>query len=97
KKNSSNIYYGYDCFDKFITDLKVINDVQKKKYEDYCSSLCNTQKTMNIDDSTLNFRMYKVKKEFSVTFWSHNGGRYDHFLLLGKLFDVSNIVKNNGI
>lgn len=93
ENKSSKIFYGYDCFDKFIDDLKTLNEQQQMKHDNYCKYLMES----TTDKKLLNQKLFNTKESFTITFWSHNGGRYDHFFLLSKLFDVENVVKNNGI
>ena len=35
ENKSSKIFYGYDCFDKFIDDLKTLNEQQQMKHDNY--------------------------------------------------------------
>ena len=53
--------------------------------------------TKDIKGRNKKFWENKIKSQFMVTIWSHNGGRYDHFILLKELFDIQNIIIKNGI
>jgi hypothetical protein len=85
-KSNTNIYYGYDCIDRFVDELKKMNKEASKEH---------LKKYPKAGYNKFTFEM--TKKEFTRKIYGHNSARYDNFLILKKMFGISNIIEKNGI
>lgn len=80
------VHYGYDCVDQFVAYLSGLAEDLKTELD---------RKTRGLDENCAAYR--SRKRQVSVTFWSHNGGRYDHFLILKRVLKVEFVLISAGI
>jgi len=81
-----NIFYGYDSVDRFNDYINKLIEQQKQKHKyEFNQQLVKNPKTFN-----------QLKKKYKITFWAHNSGNYDMFLILDKLENVKKIIKKGG-
>ena len=89
------VKYGFNCFDWFISKLRIMAYKAQQEHElIYC---CPTSPYYIKNDKHRRFTLIKTKQSHKLTFWAHNAGRYDHFLLLKKCLEVNHVIMSNGI
>jgi len=93
--NQVKVNYGYDALKLFIEDLKIMAKMCKEGHE-WCFNEKYKDKQFK-NESERNYYFLMDKHKYIKTFWSHNGGRYNHFLLLQQLPEIEKVINNNGL
>jgi hypothetical protein len=92
-KKNVTMHYGYGCMKKFVEDLDKLYRILMYAHENEVSRRVSNQ----MSEKDIMLLKFRTKNKYVAKFCSHNGGRYDHFILLKENIRLENMIKSNGI